>query len=1001
MSSGEQAEAKGGGLDPAEKLREQLANGLARARLNQTQLAKIAKLGRTTVSEALSDSKPVPSRETVAALAGALRLPAQELLALQRAALENPHTTEPGPGRPIAEYDPHDLEVHPAGSRIRESVPSLGSGGTLPMPAYVAREHDRVLAAAMQDAMHGNSQIVVLVGSSSTGKTRACWEAVQGLRDQGWRLWHPFDPTRAQAALRDLYRVGPRTVVWLNEAQHYLGDPVLGEQIAAAIHGVLTDIERGPVVVLATLWPEYARSYTAPPTPGDLDKHSRTRELISGRTLSVPDSFDAQDLVAARALAEGGDELMADALTRVGSDARVAQDLAGAPELLNRYVNASPAARALLDAAMDSRRLGVSLHLPQQLLTDAALGYLSEIEYSHLSDDWAERAYDELSQPVHGKHAPLRRTVPRKERRPGTFSSGGVESFESAESYRLADFLEQYGRAKRQVHCPPSSFWEAGRAHLTIAQDINTLSLAARRRFRLQWADALRLRAAELGSAEALCDLTKERELARDFTGAEEFAHRALGVGSTEATRMLGGMRSAESRTQSIAFIQGNEAGSTPTKEGVENQADVRIGADELYRIAAEHGDTEVLGMLAKRLEAAGDSQGAEAFAQKAARHGSADAVLSLADARDKAGDWEMAQRLYRQAVDSGDLKALCPLASIVEKAGSGDDAEALAERAADTGTTDAMHYLAVIRVGAGDIEGAKRIAIKAARLGNTSALDAFTRSSAMAFPLGEMLSMAREVAEIGDTTCLRYVARAAADSGKFEMSEKILHEAALLGDFEAMQTLALRRFEAEGQKGAKEIFTQAANRGSAAALSVLSIIADKEGDQEEAEILALRAAEGGDARSLLLLALRRETASDLSAAKSIYQRAVDCNASDALSFWSAMEERNGNPKGAEDLARKAATKGDFSAVEKLALMRAEDGDLLGAEGLALEAAQQGKVKALQLLTEKADKVRDSEMSTRIYRLIADLGVDDGTFTEKLTVLWPRGLDPDGTPTLA
>ncbi|RLV69735.1 hypothetical protein STAN_5263 [Streptomyces sp. CBMAI 2042] len=180
-----------------------------------------------------------------------------------------------------------------------------------------------------------------------------------------------------------------------------------------------------------------------------------------------------------------------------------------------------------------------------------------------------------------------------------------------------------------------------------------------------------------------------------------------------------------------------------------------------------------------------------------------------------------------------------------------------------------------------------------------------------------------------------------------------------------------------------------------------MSIIADKEGDQEEAEILALRAAEGGDARSLLLLALRRETASDLSAAKSIYQRAVDCNASDALSFWSAMEERNGNPKGAEDLARKAATKGDFSAVEKLALMRAEDGDLLGAEGLALEAAQQGKVKALQLLTEKADKVRDSEMSTRIYRLIADLGVDDGTFTEKLTVLWPRGLDPDGTPTLA
>lgn len=66
--------------------------------------------------------------------------------------------------------------------------------------------------------------MVVLVGTSSTGKTRACWEAVQPLADKGWRLWHPFDLTRADAALEDLKkRVQPRTVVWLNEAQHYFG----------------------------------------------------------------------------------------------------------------------------------------------------------------------------------------------------------------------------------------------------------------------------------------------------------------------------------------------------------------------------------------------------------------------------------------------------------------------------------------------------------------------------------------------------------------------------------------------------------------------------------------------------------------------------------------------------------------------------------------------------------------------------------------------------------
>jgi hypothetical protein len=78
--------------------------------------------------------------------------------------------------------------------------------------------------------------MLVLVGSSSTGKTRACWEAVQPLASEGWLLWHPFDPTRAEAALENLQNVRPRTVVWLNEAQHYLGDKQFGERIAAALH---------------------------------------------------------------------------------------------------------------------------------------------------------------------------------------------------------------------------------------------------------------------------------------------------------------------------------------------------------------------------------------------------------------------------------------------------------------------------------------------------------------------------------------------------------------------------------------------------------------------------------------------------------------------------------------------------------------------------------------------------------------------------------------------
>lgn len=82
------------------------------------------------------------------------------------------------------------------------------------------------------------------------------------------------------------------------------------------------------------------------------------------------------------------------------------QDLAGALELLNRYQHASPAAKALLEAAMDARRLGVGPHIPQAFLTDAATEYLTDTDYDQLTDGWAEQALAELAELVHGKQPP-------------------------------------------------------------------------------------------------------------------------------------------------------------------------------------------------------------------------------------------------------------------------------------------------------------------------------------------------------------------------------------------------------------------------------------------------------------------------------------------------------------------------------------------------------------------------------------------------------------------
>ena len=143
-------------------------------------------------------------------------------------------------GRPLAEVtDPFVLEVH------RPVQPEDAPPGLPVLPPYVPREHDQVLGQVVRAAADGRSGIAVLVGGSSTGKTRACWEALALLRDQDppWRLWHPIDPSRPDAALTELTGIGPRTVVWLNEAQFYLAtaEAGLGEKVAAGLRELLRD----------------------------------------------------------------------------------------------------------------------------------------------------------------------------------------------------------------------------------------------------------------------------------------------------------------------------------------------------------------------------------------------------------------------------------------------------------------------------------------------------------------------------------------------------------------------------------------------------------------------------------------------------------------------------------------------------------------------------------------------------------------------------------------
>lgn len=401
------------------------------------------------------------------------------------------------PGRPVTELtDPFALEVHPA-------IDSGARDAGLPvLPAYVERAHDAILQDVVRQAADGHSAMAVLVGESSTGKTRACWEAIHALPRE-WRLLHPIYPDRPDAVVRDVQGVGPYTVIWLNELQHYLYTPgsTLSERVAAGLRELLRSPERAPVLILGTIWPEHWAVLTG-------DAHPQARFLLAGTDISIPEATtSAVDLSAFQAAA-ASDPRLKEALTHAKSG-QITQFLAGAPALMERYRNAPQAARALIHAAVDARRLGHRPAMPQAFLRDASAGYLNDQQWDSLGADWFERSLAYVTTSCRGVPGPLTRVRARPDQSPAGQSL-----------YRLADYLEHAVTPDRIGMCPPASFWQAGAKYAFSPGDRRVLAITAMRRGRYRHAAALYEAAIRAGDASSREGLGELRRMIGDLQGA-------------------------------------------------------------------------------------------------------------------------------------------------------------------------------------------------------------------------------------------------------------------------------------------------------------------------------------------------------------------------------------------------------------------------------------------------------------------------------------------------
>jgi hypothetical protein len=789
------------------------------------------------------------------------------------------------------------------------------------LPRYLERAHDKELRGRIRGAVVGASTLVVLVGGSSTGKTRACWEAIKDekLMPPQWRLWHPLDPTRTEAVLDKLDRVLPCTVIWLNNAQHYLltHGSDRGERVAARLRTLLADPDRSPVLLLATMWPEDWVTLMQPPKSGKQDPHEQTRELLDGHNIKVPKSFSNQ--VVSRLQADPGTDPRLVEAANKAQNGELIQYLAGAPELMDRYQNAPDGAWALVTAAMDISRLGHGPAIPKDLLRAATPAYLTNPVWDKIGHNkqWFKKALAYARKRGRGDYCILGRIRARP----------GEPGYELV-SYRLADYLDEAGQQIRRREIIPSGLWSALITHVQESASAAAIGQSAADRMLYSIAIPLLRRAAagdDWSAADRLVKLLAEGGdvdgLAQLSEAGDTYAAHRLARLIDERNDAEGLRQLAEAGNESAAFYLTNLLANGGDVEGLRRMEEEgnEYARHRLIDVLAKQGDADGLAQFANREETLAGVRLAEVLAKQGdvdglrrlAKAGNKDADYCLAELLGKQGDLDHLRRL----VDSGDgylvPRATIALADLLFEQGDVDGLRQL--EVGEEGYSSAGDRLVKLLTERGDIEGLRRLVDK----GEWRA----------AHPLAELL------AQQGDFGYWRQLA----DNGDSMAAYRLAQLLAERNDLEAFRHWA-------------------DDENSSASYYLAELLAERGQIEEALEMFRRLADIGSSAATHRLVELLTER-DQIDEAVAVLRRLHD----------------DGNRKAGDLLPQLLATLGDVEGLRRLH----DDGDWRGARALADLFAEQRNLDAL-----KFEVLRGNVLAQE--RLIDLVASDDPTARERL-----------------
>jgi tetratricopeptide (TPR) repeat protein/transcriptional regulator with XRE-family HTH domain len=858
--------------------------------------------------------------------------------------------------RPIGRWDPFTLGVHHPITTVWRS-PS-GPADLPELPSYVLREHDQRLRELL-DPGQPSPRMVVLVGGSCTGKTRAAYEAVRSCLPE-WRLVRPETSADLLHFLAG-HMPGSETVLWLNETQAYL-DGEHGEEAAAALRRLLASPQR--IVVVGTMWGADWHALTARLPAGGPD-HTQARELLdqSAIKIPVPACFTGQSLIDLHQAA-WNDPRLAEAVCAASGTGEVAQVIAGGPWLVDYYRHeAGPYTKAVLDAAIDAWLLGHHAPLPAAMLEEAAAGYLDDRQRA-VSAGWFDDALAQATAKIKGAVAPL--TAVRTRHGAG-----------APDGYLLADYLLQHASTNRRPGLLPADLWDALSSHGARAEDhVRIAQSALKRNYRRH--AALHFRSA-VESSDIGDSLVRPEEVPMLGHGGHSRDHLVMSFTESFMVATSGDHSTPGPTVMPTAAIHGDPGPSARRGlAGLLGQAGQIDEAAELQRYLAERGDKSAAGELAGLLEQAGRIDEAVAEWQRlAASDEIADHPMrELAGMLARAGRIDEALEVSQDLADRGNNYAMEALAGLLEEAGKLDQAVAVWQRLAGRGDVYGMRMQAELLEQAERTHEAITVWKLAAEGGETYAMEALAGLLERAGRIDEAVAVWQPAVQGGDLYAMRELAGLLDRAGRTNEAIGLWQPTAERGDSFAMEATArlLERAGCVNEAMATWKRLVASDETSDYPMRELAGLLERVGRTDEAAVVWERADARGDPLARGALAELLERAGRIDEAVAVWQPVVQDGDFYAVRELAGLLDRARRTDEAAAVWERADARGDPLARGALAELLERAGRIDEAADVWHAAVQGGDLYAMHKLTGLLVRARRIDEAVAVWQPAAQSG---------------------------